>query len=55
MFSVGAVRKTVFPDANPSGVTVGSTFNRCSYGKSKLTRANSYVADLVQLPCDGVK
>ena len=54
-FSVDAVRKTVFAEANPSGTTVGSTFGRCSYGKTQLTAANSRVADLVQLPCNGTK
>jgi len=43
----------VFAEANPRGVTVGSTFNRCSFGKSMLTAANSMVADEVQLPCSG--
>ncbi|KAL4452150.1 hypothetical protein ABPG75_007812 [Micractinium tetrahymenae] len=47
------VRKAVFQELNPGGVTVGSTYNKCSYGKTKLTQANSLVADTVQLPCNG--
>ncbi len=45
----------MFQELNPGGVTVGSTFNKCSYGKTKLTQANSLVADLVKLPCSGTK
>lgn len=47
------VRKAVFQELNPGGVTVGSTYNKCSYGKTKLTQANSLVADVVKLPCNG--
>ena len=46
------VAAAVFAETSPSNVTVGSTFARCSYGKTKLTAANSRVADLVQLPCN---
>ena len=53
-FSVDDVKKAVFAESNPSSPTVGSTFNKCSYGKTKLTTANSRVADLVQLPCNGI-
>ncbi|PSC74160.1 hypothetical protein C2E20_2632 [Micractinium conductrix] len=52
--SVDAVRKAVLPELNPAGITVGSTYNKCSYGKSSFTAANSQVANLVQLPCNGV-
>lgn len=51
--SVDAVKQTMFAEANPSGITVGSTYNQCSYGKTRLTAANSMVADIVQLPCSG--
>ncbi|PSC71116.1 hypothetical protein C2E20_5435 [Micractinium conductrix] len=54
LVSVTAVRKAVLPELNPAGITVGSTFNKCSYGKSTFNAANSQVADLVQLPCNGV-
>lgn len=47
------VRATVLQEANPSGVTVGSTYNKCSYGKSRLTAQNSLVADTLMLPCQG--
>ena len=50
-----AVRKTVFAELVASNITtVGSTFNKCSGSKSKLTRTNSLVPDPVVLPCDGV-
>lgn len=51
--SVAAVKKAVFEESAPRGVTVGSTLNRCSYGITKLTTANSLVAPLVNLPCNG--
>ena len=54
LVSVTAVRKAVLPELNPAGITVGSTFNKCSYGKSTFNAANSQVADLVQLPCKGL-
>jgi hypothetical protein len=54
-FSVDDVKKTVFAEFNPSSPTVGSLYNKCSYGKTTLTAANSQVADLVQLPCNGTK
>ncbi|KAL4430186.1 hypothetical protein ABPG77_004968 [Micractinium sp. CCAP 211/92] len=47
------VRATVLQEANPSGITVGSTYNKCSYGRSRLTAQNSLVADTVVLPCQG--
>lgn len=49
------VRKAVFEELNPRGVTVGSTLNKCSYGITKLTTFNSLVAPLVNLPCNGSK
>ena len=51
-FTVKQVAAAVFAETSPNNVTVGSTFARCSYGKTKLTAANSRVADLVQLPCN---
>jgi hypothetical protein len=51
-FTAKQVAAAVFAETSPSNVTVGSTFARCSYGKTKLTAANSRVADLVQLPCN---
>ncbi|PSC71071.1 hypothetical protein C2E20_5453 [Micractinium conductrix] len=52
--SVEDVKRAVFSDANPGGITVGSTYSRCSLGNTKLTRNNSLVAPLVKLPCQGV-
>ncbi|KAL4421679.1 hypothetical protein ABPG77_001220 [Micractinium sp. CCAP 211/92] len=51
--TVAAVKKAVFEELSPRGVTVGSTLNRCSYGITKLTTSNSLVAPLVNLPCNG--
>ena len=48
-----AVRQAVFEELAPKGVTVGSTFGRCSYGASRLNMSNSLVAPLVELPCNG--
>lgn len=48
------VRSAIFEEAAPGNVTVGSTYNRCSYGKTQLTANNSLLVDPVQLPCDGV-
>ena len=53
--SVEDVKRAVFADVNPGGITVGSTYSRCSLGKTKLTRNNSLVAPLVRLPCQGVR
>ncbi|KAL4434126.1 hypothetical protein ABPG75_000567 [Micractinium tetrahymenae] len=47
------VRATVLQEANPAGITVGSTYNQCSYGKSRLTAQNSLVTDTLVLPCQG--
>lgn len=47
------VRRAVFQELNPSAITVGSTFNRCSYNRSRLTAANSRFANMVVLPCGG--
>ncbi|KAL4439954.1 hypothetical protein ABPG75_002955 [Micractinium tetrahymenae] len=52
-YSAADIKKAVFEELNPGGTTVGSTFNRCSFGKSRLTMTNSLVADLVKLPCAG--
>lgn len=52
---MAAVKKAVFEELSPRGVTVGSTLNRCSYGITKLTTSNSLVAPLVNLPCNGAK
>ncbi|KAL4423979.1 hypothetical protein ABPG75_001280 [Micractinium tetrahymenae] len=51
--TVSAVKQAVFAESNPNGTTVGSTFNKCSYGKSTMTASNSMVADTVTLPCAG--
>ncbi|EFN55656.1 hypothetical protein CHLNCDRAFT_57838 [Chlorella variabilis] len=48
-----AVERVVFQEGNSRRATVASTFNLCSYGKTRLTRKNSLVSDLVQLPCKG--
>ena len=44
--------RQVFPEFG-SPTTVGGTFNRCSYQKTRMSTANSMVADLVRLPCSG--
>ncbi|KAL4421241.1 hypothetical protein ABPG75_010532 [Micractinium tetrahymenae] len=51
--TVAAVKKAVFEELSPRGVTVGGTYNRCSYNTSRLTMQNSLVAPLVELPCNG--
>ncbi|PSC69234.1 hypothetical protein C2E20_7279 [Micractinium conductrix] len=51
--SVSDIERAVFAEVNPSGITVGSTFSGCSYGKSRLTQRNSQVAAPVELPCAG--
>lgn len=56
LYSVGSVRQAVFDELSPrckAFATVGGTFNRCSFGASRLTMANSLVAPLVELPCNG--
>lgn len=53
MNTAAEVRATVLQEARPAGITVGSTFNKCSYGKSRLTAQNSLVADTLVLPCQG--
>ena len=52
-FTTAAVRKAVFAELNPAGVTVGGTFAKCSNQRSLLTHANSRVAEVVSLPCSG--
>ena len=52
-FGVDAVKKAVFEQANPTGATVGGTYNKCSSGRTTLTPANSLVAEVVELPCNG--
>ena len=52
-FSTAAVRKTVFAELNPTGATVGGSFAKCSNQRSRLTQANSLVAEVVSLPCSG--
>lgn len=51
--TVAAVKRTAFEELRPGGVTIGSTYNRCSYNTSRLTMANSLVTPLVHLPCNG--
>lgn len=53
-FSADEVRRAVFVENSPNRTTVGSIFNRCSYGKTKLTANNSRVVEPVKLPCEGV-
>ncbi|KAL4421234.1 hypothetical protein ABPG75_010525 [Micractinium tetrahymenae] len=50
--TVAAVKRAVFEESNPRGVTVGSTLNKCSYGITKLTSSSSFVAPLLNLPCN---
>ena len=52
-FTSKQVAAAVFAEVSPNKATVGSTFSRCSYGKTKLTMATSLVPDLVELPCNG--
>ena len=47
------LRGVVLAEASPNATTVGSTFNQCSFGKTKLTANNSLVTDVVELPCSG--
>ncbi len=47
------IKKAVFAESNPSSPTVGSTFNQCSFGTTRLNTSNSIVTDLVTLPCNG--
>ncbi len=51
--TVAAVKRAVFQELSPRAATVGGTYNRCSYNTSRLTMANSLVAPLVELPCNG--
>lgn len=51
--SAEQVRRVVLEESNPGGATVGSTYRQCSHGKTRLTAANSLVADPVRLPCNG--
>jgi len=53
--TVAEVRRAVLPEQNPEGPTVGSIFNECSYGKSRLGEQNSLVMGLVRLPCSGTR
>lgn len=50
---VSQVKQAIFQEANRDGITVGSLYNQCSYGKTRLTSLNSLVAPLVKLPCNG--
>jgi hypothetical protein len=52
-FSAADVSRTMFAEVNPGGATVGSIYNKCSYGKTRLTTANSRVTDMVRLGCNG--
>lgn len=54
-FSTQQVRQAVFADSNPSGATVGGLFDKCSFGKTKLTSATSRVLEPVTLPCSGTE
>ena len=49
------IQQAVFEEmqADPGVSTVGSTYNYCSYGKTRLTTDNSLVADTVRLGCSG--
>ena len=49
------VRSAVFAESNPGGATVGGTFDRCSFGKTKLTAASSRVAEIATIPCNGTE
>lgn len=45
--------QAMFAEMNPTGPTVGGIYNQCSHNRSRLTMANSLVADRVRLPCAG--
>lgn len=51
--SAAEVRAAFFSEIDPRGVTVASTFARCSYGAARLSMRNSLVTDTVELPCRG--
>ncbi|KAL4440139.1 hypothetical protein ABPG75_003140 [Micractinium tetrahymenae] len=53
LYSQDQVRAAIFEEVSPDNVTVGSTYNKCSYGKTRLTASNSLLADPVELPCSG--
>ena len=50
-----AVRRALFAEQNPAGPTVGSLYAQCSYGKTRLTAANSLVVEPVTIGCAGVR
>ena len=54
-YTAQQVRAAVFAESNPSGTTVGGLFNKCSFGKTKLTSATSRVVEPVTLPCSGTE
>lgn len=54
-YTTQQVRAAVFAESNPSGTTVGGLFDKCSYGKTKLSSATSRVLEPVTLPCSGTE
>lgn len=52
--SVEHVQRIVFEEEAPANATtLGGTFRRCSFGRTRLNKSNSLVADTVHLPCHG--
>lgn len=41
----------VHPELAGGAASVGGTFNRCSYQKTRMTTATSNVTEIVRLPC----
>lgn len=55
-WDVATLRRNIFQEEpGAAAITVGGTFNKCSYGKSKFDKTTSFVADLVRLPCSGTR
>lgn len=51
--STQGLQRVIFEEANPRAPTVGSTFSKCSFGKTRLTARSSAVVEPVELPCIG--
>ena len=52
-FTLPQLKSVIFAENNPDGMTLGSQYSSCSYGKTKLTAGTSVVTDFVRLPCSG--
>ena len=49
------VQAAVFQELSPTVVTVGSMFQRCTFGGAKLNTSNSAVTAVTTLPCSGTR